>query len=1110
MRKLCSLFLLIVPLLLNQLVATAAPPAEPETRRSTPQLIQAALAEERIDQDTANLYLAYALFDHEKLPPEFAGDLPWRGTEYLAQLQTSTKTMRSTEKQAAVQALLSTVCDTSSGSLSLPTATDHFYVEFGTVSGGLDIGDYTTSLETTWGKEITAFGWAAPPVKTTPAGQKYHVRLDDLGSGLYGYVSTYGTYAGYVGDNPNTTWDEGDADASCMVLNSDYSTLGGQAGLDATTAHEFNHSIQFGLGAIDEVSTGIVEAATTWMEDEAMDYANDNYNYLWPTNFTTCLAGLPNDFGYPYWIIFRGMVEQYGTTLAGGSEDVMQSFWERVSRNEPTFTALNAAFGEQSDTLADAFHRYAIAVKFNKPCSGGYAYPYCLEEGAEYVDFAGETAVQKSINAVDGSVTGSIGDNYALNWVSLPANAGDYQITLQNTAAGGQLRASVVCDTGAALTMTAFPAIAGAGQTVTLNGFNSTGCAKVVAVITNQSQTGTNPTSCTSRSYRLSTITDTQDAPVIASLPNQRIEANTSLPQAIDLWAYTTDAQDADDALTFSISNSPAAGAGVSIPDNRYISITPQSGWTGSTRVDILVTDTDSLTATGAFTATVSDNTPPVISSLPDQWLETTTQATLDLTTYTGDDFTPADSLVFTITNTPVISAGVSITAARYLNINPVAGWSGSTRVDLQARDGGGLTASGSLTITVTEATSHTVFLPLVFKDYVPPLPYNETVRWNMSKINAPTAWNRNVSGAGVTIAVVDTGVDLTHPDLAANLVGGTSTVSYTPSPDDDYGHGTHVAGIAAGIANNGGIMGVAPGAKIMPVKVLDYNGSGYMTDVAEGVTWAADHGADVINLSLSGVNNNSTLANAVTYAYNKGALIVAAAGNCGDYYYYLNGCSYEDQPSYPAALDNVVAVASTTSYDGQSSFSTQGIYVDIAAPGSSIYSSYPSSTYATESGTSQAAPHVAGLAALIWQKNPGFTAQQVRTQMQNTTVDLGSAGWDEQFGYGRISAATLGLASASAAVAPAQSEEATVKPAPSGAPYAPGEVLVKLNPGVTLTAVMGEAMVAGEVYVTEKISALGVQRLAVPAGREEALVEAWQNAPGVEFAELNYRVWAQ
>lgn len=1004
MRKLSTLLLLLIPFIFNQLMVSAA---EPETRFSTPQLIQAALADNRIDQDTANLYLAYALFDHKKLPPEYQGNVPWRGTEYLAQLQNSTQTMRSTEKQAAIQNMLASVCYDSTSSLPYTTATAHFYVEYGTIYGALTLADYTNSLETTWGKEITDFGWAAPPTETRPD-QKYHVRLDDLGADLYGYVATSGTYAGYVGDNPNTPWNEGDAYASCMVLNNDYSFLGEQAGLDATTAHEFNHSIQFGLGAIDEVSTGMVEAATTWMEDEAMDYANDNYNYLWP-EFTDCLAGIPDDFGYPYWIIFRGMVEQYGTTLAGGSEDVMQSFWEQVSRDTPAFTALNNAFVEQGNTLANAFHSYAIAVKFNKPCSGGYVYPYCLEEGAAYVDFAGETTVQKTIAAVGQSVTGSIGDNYALNWVSLPKTAGDYQLTLQNTSAGGQFRASVVCDTGSALNVTPFPATAGTGQTVTLNGFDPTGCAEVVAVITNQSQTGTAPTSCASQSYRLSSI---EDDPVISTLPDQRLEVNTSLPQAIDLWAYTTDAQDADDALTFSINNSPATGAGVSISGNRYVNISPQTDWTGSTRVDIQATDTNTQTGTGAFTVTVFNTS--------------------------------------------------------------------------------------------------TVFLPVVFKDYVPPLPYNETVRWNMSKINAPTAWNRNVSGLGVTIAIVDTGVDLTHPDLADNLVSGISVVSNTTSPDDDHGHGTHVAGIAAGVANNGGIMGVAPEANIMPVKVLDKNGSGYMFHVAQGVIWAADHGADVINMSLSGVNNSSTLANAVTYAYNKGALLAAAAGNCGDYNYVYNGCSYEDQPSYPAALANVLAVASTTSADDQSSFSTQGSYVDIAAPGSSIYSSYPPSSYATENGTSQAGPHVAGLAALIWQKNPAYTAAQVRAQIQNTAVDLGTTGWDVQFGYGRINAAAaLGLSVTGAGAASAEPEAETAS-APAGASYAPGEVLVKLKPGVTLSAVLGEAMIAGEVEQVEEISDVGIKRLAVAAGREADFVALLQNTPGVEFAELNYAVWAQ
>lgn len=169
-----------------------------------------------------------------------------------------------------------------------------------------------------------------------------------------------------------------------------------------------------------------------------------------------------------------------------------------------------------------------------------------------------------------------------------------------------------------------------------------------------------------------------------------------------------------------------------------------------------------------------------------------------------------------------------------------------------------------------------------------------------------------------------------------------------------------------------------------MPVKVLDQQGSGSVYTVAEGIEWAVNHGAAIINLSLGTVADSATLKTAVDYAYNNGVLIVAASGNCGDTSYYLNGCSYQDQPVYPGAYTNVMAVASTDSYDNQSSFSNQGSYIEIAAPGSNIYSTYLSGGYATLSGTSMAAPHVAGLAALLRSQNSSWTNQQVRAQIRS------------------------------------------------------------------------------------------------------------------------------
>lgn len=499
----------VMPGALRAAQVESAPLLQTATRRlSTPELIEAARASGTIDQDTANLYLAYALGDYTKLPEPYRSDVPWRGTLPLLQLQQAVETMPPGSKRTAViEALESTKCNQNFNVPNI-TSSPHFYIEYNTIEGGLTLGDYIASLETTWVTEIDGFGWAAPPVLPTnpPPGNLYNVLIAKLSPSLYGFTSGSGDHAGLVGDNPNTAWDDVDAYASCLVLNRDYSGLGGQAGLDATTAHEFNHAIQYGYGALNGTNAPdlvLVEGSTTWMEDEVFDYANDNYNYLWP-DFTLCMGQYPSSASpYSYWITFRGMVERYGPGVVGGSEQVMQDFWEETSKNTgDNLTALNTALTTRGTTLADAYHAYAVAVKFNKACGGGYVYPYCLEEGPAYVAKKGATAVHGSIGVIGGNYSGNLADNYALNWVSLPTS-GPYDVTLQNTSTGGQLRGSVVCDTGSVLNVTPLPAVVGSSSASTLMYFDPAGCSSVVAVLTNQSQTAANPTSCTAHSYQL-------------------------------------------------------------------------------------------------------------------------------------------------------------------------------------------------------------------------------------------------------------------------------------------------------------------------------------------------------------------------------------------------------------------------------------------------------------------------------------------------------------------------------------------------------------------------------------------------------------------------------
>lgn len=476
---------------------------------ATPQRLKQAVAKGEIDQDTANLYLAYALSNDKRLPAEYHGSAPWDGTLPLLHLRRSLKTMRSAEKRQEIESLLAGYCSDSDGVLPSTVNSTHFHIQYGNIYGTLNINSYINSLETTWTTEIDQFGWAAPPVYSTPPpGNRYHVRIDDLGSDLYGYVDSYGVHAGFVGDNPNTPWNDGDAYASCMVLNNDYTGFPSseQASLDATTAHEFNHSVQFGYGALtgaklpDDV---FIEGGASWMEDEVFDNANDNYFYLWP-ELNSCMGEYSSSFPYPYWIVLRGLTERFGAGTSGGGEQVMEDFWELTSQGiSGNLAAMNTALQNKGTTLAEAYHAFAITAKFNATCGGGYVYPYCFEEGADYVSIGGETPLDGSIGSIGSSVSLSVRDNYALSWVALPTS-GPYDITLRNTSSGGALRASVVCDTGSSLMVTSFSNVAGPGGAAYVGNYPYAGCTNVVVVITNQAQTAENPSACSSHNYQLS------------------------------------------------------------------------------------------------------------------------------------------------------------------------------------------------------------------------------------------------------------------------------------------------------------------------------------------------------------------------------------------------------------------------------------------------------------------------------------------------------------------------------------------------------------------------------------------------------------------------------
>ena len=265
--------------------------------------------------------------------------------------------------------------------------------------------------------------------------------------------------------------------------------------------------------------------------------------------------------------------------------------------------------------------------------------------------------------------------------------------------------------------------------------------------------------------------------------------------------------------------------------------------------------------------------------------------------------------------------------------------------------------------------------------------------QYGLLTIHAPQGWALSTGSPSVIIAFVDTGIDIHHVDLGEKIVPGYDFVNEDNDPQDDNGHGTHVAGIAAAISNNHvGITGVSWGARIMPVKALNAYGNGSFEDVAAGIAWAADNGAQVINLSLGGTSPSSVLEDAVNYAYGKGVILVAAGGNMGT-----------NSVLYPAAYPHVIAVAATDGSNKKAYFSNFGPEIDVAAPGVSIYSTIIGNTFGYMSGTSMSTAFVSGLAAILRgipnNGNPDKIAQEIET----TSLDLGAAGWDEQYGYGLI-----------------------------------------------------------------------------------------------------------
>jgi len=277
----------------------------------------------------------------------------------------------------------------------------------------------------------------------------------------------------------------------------------------------------------------------------------------------------------------------------------------------------------------------------------------------------------------------------------------------------------------------------------------------------------------------------------------------------------------------------------------------------------------------------------------------------------------------------------------------------------------------------------------------------SEVLPWGVDRIDAEKVWGIT-TGDPIKVAIVDTGIDVKHPDLIDNLKGGVSAVGYTSSYNDDNGHGTHVAGIAAAIDNEIGVIGVGPKIDLYAVKVLNRRGSGYLSDVIEGLDWAVANGMQVVNMSLGTGSNIQSFHDAVIAAKNAGVVVIAAAGNSGG------------SVIYPAAYSEAIAVSATDQNNVIASWSSRGLEINLAAPGVSIYSTYKGTGYATFSGTSMAAPHVAGSAALVLNtpvggydinQNEKWDPDEVQKKLQDRAVDLGNTGFDNLYGWGLVNA---------------------------------------------------------------------------------------------------------
>ena len=325
---------------------------------------------------------------------------------------------------------------------------------------------------------------------------------------------------------------------------------------------------------------------------------------------------------------------------------------------------------------------------------------------------------------------------------------------------------------------------------------------------------------------------------------------------------------------------------------------------------------------------------------------------------------------------------------------------------------------------------------------------------WHLGKIGAQTAWD-TTQGSGVTIAILDSGVLPTHPDLASRLVPGWNFIDNNANTADVHGHGTAVAGAAAAATNNGvGVSSVAGAAQIMPIRIADANAYAYWSTVAQGLTWAADRGARVANISYLGVAGSAAVQNAAQYMRSKGGLVVVCAGNTGI-----------DEGIAPTTT--MIPVSATDANDQKTSWSSWGNFVAVSAPGINIWTTAKSGGYEQWWGTSMASPVTAGVVALMMAANKALPPAQIESLLYSTAVDLGAPGRDAVFGHGRVNASAAVAAAANAAAVDAQAPLAAIT-TPGGGTTVSGVATVDVAASDNVGVARVELRINGSTVATD------------------------------------------